>query len=265
MRIKNDTWTKEQEQYLILNYPFLGPEMCSKKLNRTKTSIVQKAFSLQIKYDRYRQYRNLTKKFCSKCKIEKDIEMFQVFKKSNNKTANHSQCKECRKSYYRKNKEKISKERKERRKTDPSIAQYFREYRKKRAERDPEFKLRANMSRRVLALLRNSFTIKTEKTSILIGCSGKELKIHLESLFEDGMTWGNYGLKGWHVDHLIPAALFDLTKKEDQLKCFHFSNLAPRWATTEIARKYGSNREGNIDKLNHLVDDSYYHLLENPS
>ena len=43
------------------------------------------------------------------------------------------------------------------------------------------------------------------------------------------MTWKNHGLKGWHIDHIIPCAAFDLTKEEEQKKCFHYSNLQPLW------------------------------------
>jgi hypothetical protein len=88
----------------------------------------------------------------------------------------------------------------------------------------------------------------------LFGCSPKKLKEHLESLFIDGMSWGNHGLNGWHIDHIIPTAAFDLSKEEEQKKCFNYTNLVPRWATTEIAIKNGceENYLGNLNKLDKL-------------
>ncbi len=61
----------------------------------------------------------------------------------------------------------------------------------------------------------------------LIGCSIEHLKNHLEVQFDDGMSWANYGL--WHVDHILPCALFDLSKEEEQKLCFCFENLQPLW------------------------------------
>ncbi len=45
------------------------------------------------------------------------------------------------------------------------------------------------------------------------------------------MSWENYGKgKGkWNIDHEIPCRSFDLTKEEEQYKCFHWSNLQPLW------------------------------------
>lgn len=59
-----------------------------------------------------------------------------------------------------------------------------------------------------------------------VGCSVEELKQHIEAQFEPGMTWENYG-KAWEIDHVKPCASFDLTKKEEFSRCFHYSNLQP--------------------------------------
>lgn len=50
------------------------------------------------------------------------------------------------------------------------------------------------------------------------------------------MSWENRGNFGWHVDHIKPCASFDLTKPEEQAKCFHYTNLQPLWARENIAK-----------------------------
>jgi hypothetical protein len=69
----------------------------------------------------------------------------------------------------------------------------------------------------------------------LLGCTIDFFKNHLESKFVEGMSWQNYG-KGWHIDHIIPCVSFDLSKPEEQRKCFHFSNLQPLWAVDNIRK-----------------------------
>ena len=49
------------------------------------------------------------------------------------------------------------------------------------------------------------------------------------------MTWDNYG-SYWHVDHIIPCCKFDLTDPEQQLKCFHYTNLQPLEATANLRK-----------------------------
>lgn len=62
-----------------------------------------------------------------------------------------------------------------------------------------------------------------------LGCSVDELKKHLESQWQEGMSWDNYGYYGWHIDHIIPLSTFDLTNPDDFKKACHYSNLQPLW------------------------------------
>lgn len=61
----------------------------------------------------------------------------------------------------------------------------------------------------------------------LIGCSKQQLISHIESKFGRGMSWQNIG--DWEIDHIIPCSAFDLSRADEQRKCFHYSNLQPLW------------------------------------
>ena len=67
----------------------------------------------------------------------------------------------------------------------------------------------------------------SKSTQRVLGCNQERLQIHLESLFQPGMTWENYG--EWQVDHIKPCSSFDLTKDSDLLECFHYRNTQPLW------------------------------------
>jgi hypothetical protein len=64
----------------------------------------------------------------------------------------------------------------------------------------------------------------------------ERLKKHLESLFEEGMTWENWNREGWHIDHIKPLSSFDLRKEEEQRKAMHYTNLQPLWAEENIKK-----------------------------
>ncbi|NBQ17559.1 hypothetical protein EBU24_04530 [bacterium] len=78
---------------------------------------------------------------------------------------------------------------------------------------------------------------KSKHTMELLGCSIEELKIYLEKQFVKGMCWNNYGKKGWHIDHILPCASFDLTDPEQQKICFHYTNLQPLWAKDNYKKR----------------------------
>lgn len=65
-----------------------------------------------------------------------------------------------------------------------------------------------------------------------IGCTKEELKNHLGSKFQEGMTWDNHGK--WHIDHIIPL---DSAKTEEELyKLCHYTNLQPLWAEDNLKK-----------------------------
>ena len=85
-------------------------------------------------------------------------------------------------------------------------------------------------------LYRTIRTLDQEKESStleMLNYSAKELKIHIESLFEEGMTWENWG--EWHIDHIKPLCTFD---KETPAHIVNaLSNLRPLWAKENLCRK----------------------------
>lgn len=105
-------------------------------------------------------------------------------------------------------------------------------YKKERLKNDLNFRLTENLRSRLYKALKG-FS-KSKSTKELIGCSIEELKIHIESQFTKGMTWENYGK--WHIDHIKPCSLFNLTLKEEQEKCFHFTNLQPLWEEDNLRK-----------------------------
>jgi hypothetical protein len=40
------------------------------------------------------------------------------------------------------------------------------------------------------------------------------------------MTLENHGIV-WHIDHFIPVAKFDLSNPNEQMECFHWTNIQP--------------------------------------
>lgn len=114
----------------------------------------------------------------------------------------------------------------------------IREYDKKyyhNRKLEPEYKLRRALRSRLSKAIKGHGE-KSTKTLLLIGCTIPELKLHLEQRFKQGMSWDNYGLHGWHIDHIIPCASFDLSDPEQQRACFNFSNLQPLWASENLEK-----------------------------
>ena len=126
--------------------------------------------------------------------------------------------------------------------------------RNKIKSQDPCVRARRAMRNSVNRVFYNTQFKKLYNTRLLIGIDIDKFISYIESMFLPGMTWGNRG-KVWHIDHIIPCTYFDLTNKDQQLKCCNYTNLQPLYATTFIAIQNGESVDyiGNIEKGNKLI------------
>jgi len=111
-----------------------------------------------------------------------------------------------------------------REKNKQKLQETQKKWHQERYATDPQYKLRVLLRARLNVALAGGY--KKGSAIKLLGCTIEELKKHLESQFQPGMTWKNHG-KIWHIDHIVPLANFDL-QNLDQLKiACHFTNLQP--------------------------------------
>jgi hypothetical protein len=147
------------------------------------------------------------------------------------------------KNYYEKNKEVLNQKRKERyhklvendegkekvrlaaenwRKNNP---EKWKETRKRHRLNNVYYRYSNHLRRRLNRFVKH----RDFSASSLVGCSNDEFKMHLEKQFLPGMTWDNYGVNGWHIDHIIPlsSARHDVERLKELC---HYTNLQPLWA-----------------------------------
>lgn len=70
-----------------------------------------------------------------------------------------------------------------------------------------------------------------------VGLNVWELREHLESQWQPGMTWENYG-KEWVVDHIVALKYFDAFDENDMRLCWTYHNLQPCWYLDNHAKGY---------------------------
>jgi len=196
-------------------------------------------------------------KKCTKCGETKPLEEYH--KKKTGKYGRCAKCKECMKAYeqsearkaYRKayreseaRKAKIkaymktyNKAYRESEAGKAYMKVYMKAYNQNRYDNAPLYKLHN--------VLRSGFgdwikgNRKTCRTEQYVGCTYQELLDHLESQFEEGMTWENQG--EWHIDHFKAQSRFDPTIEEEAYMCWHYTNLQPMWA--EMNMGWGNKKK----------------------
>jgi len=94
---------------------------------------------------------------------------------------------------------------------------------------------RGHLANNVRSRIYQALKAKKTKSSIeYLGCSIKELKDHLESQFQPGMSWENYGPE-WHIDHIIPLQ-YENPTLEEVIERLYWTNTQPMWGPENIAK-----------------------------
>jgi hypothetical protein len=187
---------------------------------------------------------------CKKCVVIKPFNEYHIDKKSADGYKSYCKCcakeinqkwkkenpekvKEDKKLYYAKNSEKIKESvRLWRIENRESFNLKKQKYIKLKRQSDPLFKLRQSVSNRTRSAFKSKRWNKNSKTKEILGADYQTVFNHIESRFENGMSWNNHG--EWHIDHIVPLSV---AKDEIELiKLCHYTNLQPLWAKENISK-----------------------------
>jgi hypothetical protein len=99
-----------------------------------------------------------------------------------------------------------------------------------------EQKIASNLRARVREALKWSGNNKSAGFYELVNCDVSTLKAHIEQQWQKGMSWDNWSMSGWHIDHIRPCSTFNLSDVEQQKECFNYRNLQPLWAIDNLRK-----------------------------
>lgn len=100
--------------------------------------------------------------------------------------------------------------------------EHMQEWYKLKRETDSAYRACQNARNRVLSFLKGKTSF-----SRTLGCSQNEFRSHIESLFQPGMDWNNYG--EWEIDHKYPLSKAYVEGSESFSRACHYANLQPLW------------------------------------
>jgi hypothetical protein len=174
-------------------------------------------------------------KKCKKCNSNKSIKEF--YKDKAGKYGVRGSCIECEKEMnslsnkknYEKNK---AKRKKQIREWDKNNLDKRRSWHHRNQLSNINYRIKRAIRARLYAALKNGY--RKESSLSYLGCDLHTFKLYISNLFTDGMSWDNYG--EWHIDHIKPLSLFDLSNEDEIKKAQHYTNLQPLWADENILK-----------------------------
>lgn len=107
----------------------------------------------------------------------------------------------------------------------------------KRCEQNSSLKITASVRGKLSVALRRDRSYWSKSVEAIVGCGFDDFINHIESQFSDGMSWENYGRRGWHIDHIRPCISFDLSDESQFFECFNFKNCQPLWWRDNLKKR----------------------------
>lgn len=192
-------------------------------------------------------------KKCTKCQEEKSLNDFN--KDRTKKDGLRPICKSCtskqQKQYAQKNKVKIAEYQKEYAKKNQQalrenkkrhylknkdkIIKRVNSWHKQNYKNNHLYKLKCIIRRYSLRVADAAKQEKNMQSLDSLGCSLEQFKEHIESQWQEGMTWDNHGFDGWHIDHITPLDWY-INTSDDPWKANHYTNLQPLWAKENLSK-----------------------------
>lgn len=238
-RPKSSNITVQQASKLLLS----SPEAISLKKESLKFFREEKKPIRQLKKEAKEAFINSLRNKENKSEVEKAFikkyEYHEKIKKWKNSPKGKESIKKQAIKYYSKNRDTILNKAKIRIAKGLSKEwerKYKPQYIKKRRQEVPIFRLLSNVRSRFKSYLTLKKISKQNKTLELVGCSPQELKAHIEKYFRKGMSWENYGINTWHIDHIRPLSLAKSWDDIVRLKLMHYTNLRPLWAKHNLQK-----------------------------
>jgi len=204
---------------------------CHKIYEKTYTSSEHGRKMRYLKQKRYykNNYLKIREQDRARSKTKKYRDYAKAYSKINNKLPHVIEAKREYNQMYRK-------------KHLERLKESDRQYAKNVKRKNPLIKLKEGYRRRILLALQNQNVRKDNSILKLLGCTIEKYIKYMEKQFynhpktKKKMTWKNRGLKGWHIDHIMPLCKFDLTKKSAQLRAFNYKNTQPMWAIDNLQK-----------------------------
>lgn len=195
------------------------------------------------------------KKKCSICEIYKNFSEYIECKNCLNGIS--AQCKDCYKITNKKYRDSIPNDVKKERKRQEYLRnregylrrskqyaennrEHLTEWRRKYEKNIKNTNSLLHLTRNIRSLIKTTFVRgliedikKAKKTCDILGCSFEKFKEHIESQFENWMSWENYGNVceqieyncSWDLDHIIPIS--SAKTEEEVYMLNHWSNFQP--------------------------------------
>lgn len=135
-----------------------------------------------------------------------------------------------------------------------------------KSKQNIHYRINLNIRGRILMSINDKKLIKKQKIINYLGCTIDDFIRHIECTFTTGMSWDKYGhyidqngIKqiGFHIDHIIPCAAFNLNDPYQLLLCFHWKNCQAMWGIENMSKnaKYDvSDKIKYIESQKNLIN-----------